>query len=248
MLQNGLARTERTGYSGNAAARYREKRIDYALSRYERLGRRKLFFIRSAAAHGPALEHGKLVLGLAVLDDRNDTVDREAALVYLFDLARYPVRHGYPVLYDLVLPDRADDVARLHVVAFFDDGHELPFLFAVDGGRANAASDTLARQRVQLFERTLYAVVNTAYKTRSELDGERLFRRFDRLARAEHARFLIDLNGRSVAAKLYDLADKSHIRDLYDVVHLDVLHAVRHYQRSAYLDYLSHDRSEFNCR
>ena len=174
MLQHSLARSERAGNCRNAASRNRKQSVYYALPRDERLGRRKFFLIRSAAAHRPTLQHANVAFGLSIRYYRDRLFDRKLAARYFFDRARNAVRYGDLMDYDLIFAHGTEHVAALHDVALFCRRLERPFLFAIYRRRVDTAVYPVARQSLQTFERTLYTVVYTAYKTRCKFDRKRL--------------------------------------------------------------------------
>ena len=237
MLDDRLARAERSGDAGGAAARYREEGVDDALSGREGNLRREALDDGARRTDGPALEHLDLVVAaLRVRDDGDGFFYGEFAALYFLDGSRYSVRNHYSVLDEDGLFYDSDDVAGADFVSGLRLGLKVPFARAADGGDADASQDIGAlRLFLDGFERTLDSVEEFLDKPRGQLDGERLSGADDGLSRREAGSFFVNLDGRLVVLELYYFTDKAGVPDFNDVEHTGSGHAAGYYKRAGYL-------------
>ena len=142
------------------------------MSRNKRSTGSEFFGVRSALTDGPFLQHTNFLVAAFGGDDRDGLFYVETALLYFFDGARNSERHHNLMQHEHVFLHRTEHVARLDLVAFFDDGNEIPFFLVVDSVDGDAACDSVARHLAQLGKGTLNPVENTLDKTGSEFDGQ----------------------------------------------------------------------------
>ena len=131
MLSYGFTASERTGYCGNAALCYREKRIYNTLTRDKRNVGRQLFLVRSAAPYGPLLHklygnNGAVVLFYFAYRIFNRVVALRKAL----HLAGNAYRHHYFVADNIGLLNKAELIARCHVCTDFGGDVKMPLFLS----------------------------------------------------------------------------------------------------------------------
>ncbi len=164
---------------------------------------------------------------------------REIALTYLLDDALNAVRDHYLMGDGDGLLYAAYDVSADNGVARGERGNEVPFLFPVEGGYVYAPGYGIARQRSYGLEGALDTVVDVLQKSRPELNGKGSAGGHHLRAGTESRRFLIDLNGGSVAGHGEYLALQSLAADLDDVGHAGVRKTLGHDERAGNLDYFT---------
>jgi hypothetical protein len=162
---------------------------------------------------GPVLELGHRRVDV-VLAGRHD----------LLQLAFELRRHQHPVDDGLALGSGADDVAANDLLPCGGDRSEVPQLLAVQRRGDGTALDVVAALGND-GQRTLHAVVDRGEQPRSQLDEERTFGRFDRVADLQTGGVLVDLDRRAVALEPDDLTHQALVSDAHDVIHLGPGHA-----------------------
>ena len=233
MLDNGLAAAEGAGYRRHTAFGDGEQRVNHALAGNHGFRGRQFFFIRTAAAHGPGLEHRVLRhVAVFVLDLVNGIQDGGLAAVHPLHGAFLPGRQHDLVQHGRGLLDHADDVAADYVVADAHLGFKFPFFLAVQLGNLHAAGDAVARLFIQHVQGTLDAVEDAFNQPRGQLHGQRRAGGFHRLAGSQACRFFIYLNGGHVAPQFDYLADQMLLADTDHVVQFYVAHAAGNDQRA----------------
>jgi hypothetical protein len=117
MLHYGFTAPERTRNGSNPALCYREKCVDYPLTRYQRLIRRQLRFIRTFLTHGPFL-HQRQVFGSVSGSYRRDrTFHSKFALINILYYALDAEGNHYAMLENRVFPDSTDYISGNNSIA-----------------------------------------------------------------------------------------------------------------------------------
>ena len=233
MLHNGLARTERAGDGGGAALGDGEERVDNTLSAVHGAAGDILLGIRARDTHGPALQHGQLMLAaLCVAHDGNRLRHGELTALHAHDLAGHAGGHHDLVAYRARLLHRAEHVTGGDLVAGLRHGDKVPLLFAVEGRHVRAARDGVAGEAAHLGQRALDAVVDIVEHTGSKLDGHGHAGCLDHGTRTEPGGLLIDLNTRLVAGHVKDLAYQALRADTHNVGDVRVCQTLGNDKRS----------------
>ena len=183
MLNYGLSASEGTGNGRHAPLCDGEKRIDNALSRNHRHGRRHLFFIRSASSNRPFLQHGEFLIAFLRCEHGNRLGDVEFPALYLFHRTFQTVRNHDLMVYDTRFLYRTEHVARLHEIPGLDGRLKLPQFFVVEIIEGNSTGNTVAVFFAYAFERTLNSVEYPLDQTGCEFNGKRRSRAFHDFAR-----------------------------------------------------------------
>ena len=131
---------------------------------------------------------------------------------------------------------RAEDVACNDLVPHFGHGFKSPKLFMIQRIHHDAAGDAVARLLADDIQGALNAVINGFDEPRRKLHRKRRSRGFHRLAGADAAGLVIDLDRCAIAAQLDDFADELLFRNAHHVVHLHVRHAVCNDQGAGHLN------------
>ena len=148
------------------------------------------------------------------------------------------------MLYEDVFLHHAEHASALDAVAYRNSRLESPLFLVVYGRQIYASFDTVAGNFSEFCKRSLNTVVYALDKSGSKFDRKRRARRIHVFARAESARFFINLNGRAVAAKFDNFADEFLLAHVNHVVHFALGHTLCNNQRSGYF----YDFSSFHFR
>ena len=178
-----------------------------------------------------------MLFALVVLKHGNALGDGVAAAGDGHESARKLRRHHDLVAYGTGLLNGADYVAAGESFADLGGGDELPLLLTVQCRNVGASGDGGACYRSDLRQRTLDTVVNILKHTGSELDGHRHTGRLDDGAGSETRSLLIDLDRRTVAVHVEDLADEPLRADSYDVGDVCVRKSPGDHKRAGYFSY-----------
>ena len=233
MLDNGLAAAERTRYGRHTAFGDGEEGVDDALAGNHGFRRGQFFFVGTAAAHRPGLEHRVLRhVAVFVFQLVNGLQDGGLAAVHPFHDAFLAGRHHDLVQHGRGLLDHADDVAARYVVADFHLRFKFPFFLAVQLGNLDAAGDTVARFIVQHVQGALDSVEDAFDQTGRQFHGQRGTGGFHRFAGSQTCRFLIYLNGGHVAPQFDYLANQMLLADTDHVIQFYIAHAAGNDQRA----------------
>ena len=174
MLDNGLAAAERTRYGRHTAFGDGEEGVHDALAGNHGFRRGQFFFVGTAPAHRPGLEHRVLrYVAVFVFDFVNRIQNGGFAAEHPLHNAFLAGRQHDLVEYGRGLLDHADDVAARYVVADMHFRFKFPFFLTVQFGHFHAAGDTVARFVVQHVQRTLDAVEDAFDQTRRQFYGQR---------------------------------------------------------------------------
>ena len=239
MLNYCLSATERTGDRSYTAFCKGEKRIYYSLTRNERRNGRKLFGIRSTLTYRPLLKHTYPFISRIGRNYGYRFVYIEKSGPNRLQRTFYTVGNHYSVFDNFVLFYATQNVALLNEIALFCYRHKRPLLFVIERRNFYTSVDSVAAVANKVGQRSLNTVENTLHQARSKFDAERCARTLYFFAGSKHTRLFVNLNGSFVASELYNLADKSELRNSNDVVHLYSRHSFGYDQGTGHLNYFT---------
>ncbi|CDC63125.1 unknown [Clostridium sp. CAG:448] len=140
---------------------------------------------------------------------------------------------------DVGLLYRSQDIPAAHLVLIGNGRRKVPALLTGERRLVNAFGDIGAVFLADDLQGALNAVINVFDQSGSQFDRKRGTCGNHPVAASDASRFLIDLNGGTVAVHFNDLADQTRVAHAHHVEHIGFPHALRDHQRPGNLQNLS---------